>query len=237
MLATHWRWFLIGMFVVTQLCFSGSAAQESTVPLTVTAVNCLGDRAVPTLYAGSFNDSFKVLTPSVEAKGEGLNVLTVSLAQGHYFVRLIGHVKYCGATRDLTLLSGHPRHIIELMAKSMIMSEHSTSLAGSLPTVGLALSISNNADWSEPAEIDGDAYYFDGLGRGHYCLHANIGNYKVDLPLDLRSDFTIKNLTLRDLISGAYVGTQKQCNYGDVSSGSPGSNGTVTRGRGLRPLA
>lgn len=185
---------------------------SSDITTVITVVNCAGDEQAPTVLVSKIGLEPIPLHTDVQPLKRGVYRLIASVAPGDYFVHLVGHVKYCRADRQLVLLPGHTRHVLLIMDKSIVVTENSTSIAGSLPTEGLTVRVVSENGKEYPAEVDGDAYYLDALRRGKYCLRVGLGyGYLVDLPIDLKVQFTLRNITLEDIVSGAYVGAPRSC--------------------------
>ena len=129
-------------------------------------------------------------------------------APGTYYIAATGQ-HYCTAIVPVTVLAGRARHLTLVMQPGITYSERSDSLAGTLPSDGVGVSlVSEKSHRLVEGIVDQGAYYFEGLASGRYTLRILLyGRLYIDIPVDVGAGLTIRNLNRSDLMRSASLHT------------------------------
>jgi hypothetical protein len=182
--------------------------------ISIVAINCpLDGDNVPTVQVSQWwsrVDVRQTVDTSATSILPGVHRLDFELAPGDWFIHVtVAGKDYCGSFTEVTILEGHPRHLVFPRLGEMIIGP-SCSVAGRLPALGLSVRLVSRTGHNTPVYVDGDAYYSGEFSRGMYTLEVGaMPNAYVDIPIDFSTQPSgefcekkiVRDVTLADLRS------------------------------------
>jgi hypothetical protein len=149
--------------------------------------------------------------------------LSFSLPPGFY--QIVVSNAGCGDSLFVTVLKDHPRHLVAVGYKGVVLRDARAMLSGTLPSTGWRVAIvfpdrdslrGSGSDWTGhleiPAVVEGSAYYATGLPDGHAIVRLynqlrdrwfDFDAGQIDMRPPKAHSALIRNITEHDLESAA----------------------------------